>query len=147
MSHFEDTFPVSLKTACPDGIDIYFENPGGKVFQAVLPLLNNHARVPVCGRIANYNLAGPPPGPDLVPKLMGLVLVHRLMLHGFIVLDHYDREPSFLRDVGSWIKSGKLVYKEDIVGGLEYAVEAFQGLFHGKNFGKLLVRVSDDPTR
>ena len=84
---------------------------------------------------------------DLVPRVMGLTLVRRLTFRGFIVFDHMDREPDFLRDVGAWIRSGELVYKEDVVDGLEQAVPAFQGLLQGKNFGKLLVRVADDPTR
>lgn len=147
VSRLDGAFPDQLKEACPDGIDVYFENAGGKVFEAVMPLLNNFARIPVCGRIASYNLSGPPPGPDLLPSLMGRVLVRRLMIRGFIIFDHADREPSFLRDVGAWIRSGDLIYKEDVVEGLERAVEAFQGLLRGANFGKLLVRVSDDPTR
>ena len=147
VSHQSENLAANLKAACPDGIDVYFENVGGKVFDAVLPLLNTFARVPVCGRIANYNLTGPPPGPDQTARLMGLVLVRRLTLRGFIVFDHVDRMPDFLRDVGAWIRNGELKYREDIVEGLENAVTAFQGLFQGRNFGKLLVRVSDDPTR
>ncbi len=147
VSHQSDNLAANLKAACPDGIDVYFENVGGKVFDAVLPLLNTFARVPVCGRIANYNLTGPPPGPDQTARLMGRVLVRRLTLRGFIVFDHVDRMPDFLRDVGAWIRNGELKYREDIVEGLENAVTAFQGLFQGRNFGKLLVRVSDDPTR
>ena len=147
VSHQSDNLAANLKAACPDGIDVYFENVGGKVFDAVWPLLNTFARVPVCGRIANYNLTGPPPGPDQTARLMGRVLVRRLTLHGFIVFDHVDRMPDFLRDVGAWIRNGELKYREDIVEGLENAVPAFQGLFQGRNFGKLLVRVSDDPTR
>lgn len=147
VSRLDDAFPADLKAACPNGIDVYFENAGGAVFQAVVPLLNTGARVPVCGRIANYNLDGPPPGPDFTPYLMGLVLVRRLTLRGFIVFDHAGREPDFLRDVGAWVRSGALVCKEDVVDGLDRAVPAFQGLLRGENFGKLLVRVSDDPTR
>ena len=147
VSHQSDDLAANLEAACPDGIDVYFENVGGKVFDAVLPRLNTFARVPVCGRIANYNLTGPPPGPDQTAKLMGLVLVRRLTLRGFIVSDHVDRMPHFLRDVGAWIRNGELRYREDIVEGLENAVTAFQGLLKGRNFGKLLVRVSDDPTR
>ena len=147
VSHQSDNLAANLKAACPDGIDVYFENVGGKVFDAVLPLLNTFARVPVCGRIANYNLTGPPPGPDQTARLMGRVLVRRLTLRGFIVFDHVDRMPDFLRDVGAWIRNGELRYREDIVEGLENAVTAFQGLLKGRNFGKLLVRVSDDPTR
>ena len=147
VSRLRDGLPEELQAACPDGIDVYFENAGGEVFQAVFPLLNTFARVPVCGRIAHYNATEPAAGPDQVPRLMGRVLVRRLTLRGFIVFDHADREPDFLRDVGAWLRSGELKYKEDMVNELESAVSAFQGLFHGRNFGKLLVRVSDDPTR
>ncbi|MCY4599472.1 MAG: NADP-dependent oxidoreductase [Acidobacteria bacterium] len=147
VSRYEEAFPEALEAACPDGIDVYFENVGGAVFDAVLPLLNTYARVPICGRIANYNQTEPPPGPNLVPRVMGLTLVRRLTIRGFIIFDHVDREPDFLRDVGAWIRSGELVYKEDVVEGLEQAVPAFQGLLKGRNFGKLLVRVADDPTR
>ncbi|MCE2542717.1 MAG: NADP-dependent oxidoreductase [Acidobacteria bacterium] len=147
VSRYEEAFPEALEAACSDGIDVYFENVGGAVFDAVLPLLNTYARVPICGRIANYNQTEPPPGPNLVPRVMGLTLVRRLTIRGFIIFDHADREPDFLRDVGAWIRSGELVYKEDVVEGLEQAVPAFQGLLKGRNFGKLLVRVADDPTR
>ena len=144
--HRSDTLADDLKAVCPDGIDVYFENVGGKVFDAVLPLLNTFARVPVCGRIANYNLTGPPVGPDQTPALMGQVLVKRLTLRGFIIFDHADRSPAFHRDVSEWIRRGAVKYREDIVEGLDSTVTAFQGLLEGKNFGKLLVRVSDDPT-
>ena len=117
------------------------------MFEAVLPLLNEFARVPVCGRIANYNLTEPPPGPDQVPRLMGLTLVRRLTFRGFIVYDHREREPEFLRDVSAWIRDGRIKYREDVVEGLDRVVPAFQGLLRGENFGKLLVRVSEDPTR
>ena len=126
---------------------MYFENAGGKVFEAVVPLLNVSARVPVCGRIATSNLSGPPPGPNLVPQLMGRVLERRLTIRGFIIYDHADREPSFLRDMSEWIRRGQVVYREDVVEGLEHTVEAFQGLLRGANFGKLLVRVSPDSSR
>ena len=147
VSHRRETLPDDLKAACPDGIDLYFENVCGKVFEAVLPLLNDFARVPVCGRIANYNVAGLPDAPNQVPRLMGFVLIRRLLIRGFIVFDHAAREDDFLRDVGGWIRSGELKYREDIVEGIESAVGAFQGLLRGENFGKLLVRVSDDPSR
>ena len=146
VSHRRKTLPDDLKAACPDGIDLYFENVGGKVFDAVLPLLNDFARMPVCGRIANYNMTGLPDVPNEVPRLMGLVLIRRLVIRGFIVFDHAARQDDFLRDVGGWIHSGELKYREDIVEGIENAVGAFQGLLRGENFGKLLVRVSDDPT-
>ena len=147
VSHRSDTLADDLKAACPDGIDLYFENVGGKVFEAVVPLLNNFARVPICGRIANYNQSELPEGPNEVPRLMGLVLVRRLRIRGFIVWDHAHLQDDFVRDVSGWIRSGELKYREDIVEGIEQAVGAFQGLLRGENFGKLLVRVSDDPTR
>jgi NADPH-dependent curcumin reductase CurA len=146
VSHLSETMPEELAAACPDGVDLYFENVGGKVFEAVLPLLNNFARIPICGRIATYNDTGPPPGPNMVPGLMGLTLVRRLMFRGFIVFDHVDLGADFTRDVGAWIRSGEIKYREHVVEGIENTVEAFLGLFKGANFGKLLVRVSDDPT-
>ena len=147
VSHRRDDLADALRAACPNGIDVYFENVGGKVFEAVLPLLNTFARVPVCGRIANYNLTGAPPGPDGVPRLMGLTLVRRITFRGFIVFDHRDREADFLRDVAGWLRAGQVRYREDIVEGIDRAVGAFRGLLEGGNFGKLLVRVADDPTR
>jgi len=148
VSHHSPTLAEDLKKACPDGIDLYFENVGGKVFEAVLPLLNDFARIPVCGRIAAYNDTAAPPGPNMVPALMGMILVRRLMFRGFIVSDHYAAlQSDFLRDMGAWVREGKVKYREDIVDGLENAVDAFLGLFQGANFGKLLIRVSEDPTR
>jgi len=147
VSHLSDHVSDELAAACSEGVDVYFENVGGKVFEGVLPLLNTFARVPVCGLIATYNLINPSLGPEHVARVMRLILFRRLTLRGFIVFDHTDREPDFLRDVGSWIRDGSLKYKEDIVVGLNHAVESFQGLLRGKNFGKLIVRVSDDPTR
>ena len=111
VSHLSETLGDDLKAACPDGIDLYFENVGGKVFDAVAPLLNNFARVPVCGRIANYNMTGSPEGPNEVPKLMGLILVRRLMIRGFIVSDHEARRGDLTRDVSGWIRSGEMKYR------------------------------------
>ncbi len=147
VNYRREDLDAALKAACPHGIDVYFENVGGRVFEAVLPLLNTFARVPVCGRIATYNLTEPPAGPNQVPSLMSLVLTRRLTLRGFIVFDHATREGDFLREVGGWLRAAQLEYREDIADGLESAVTAFQGLFEGKNLGKLLVRVSHDPTR
>lgn len=146
VSHRSDTLADDLAAACPDGIDVYFENVGGKVFDAVLPLLNTFARVPICGRIANYNLTAPPAGPDQTPRVMGDVLVKRLTLQGFIIFDHAEREPDFHRDVSGWIRDGSVKYREDIAEGIDSAVSAFLGLLQGKNFGKQLVRVAADPT-
>jgi NADPH-dependent curcumin reductase CurA len=133
---------AALKEACPSGIDVYFENVGGDVLRAVMQLLNLNARIPLCGLISEYNATEPGPGPNLRP-----LLFNRALVKGFIVSDHMARLPDFLRDCGGWLREGRLKHREDIVVGLEKAPEAFIGLLQGKNFGKLLVRVSEDPTR
>jgi NADPH-dependent curcumin reductase CurA len=133
---------AGLKAACPAGIDVYFENVGGAILAAVLQLINREARIPLCGLIAQYNAAEPPPGPNLGP-----ILFNRALVKGFIVSDHLDRLDAFLTDCGQWLREGKLRYREDIVEGLERAPEAFIGLLQGRNFGKLLVKVGPDPTR
>jgi NADPH-dependent curcumin reductase len=127
----------ALARACPNSIDVYFENVGGAVQRAVWPLLNDFARVAVCGLIAQYNDAEPPPGPSLAS-----VLTKRLTVRGFIVSDHGDRWDEFIRDVSAWVREGRIKYREDVVDGLERAPEAFIGLLQGRNFGKLLVRVA-----
>ena len=142
VNHRRDDFREHLLAACPKGIDVYFENVGGAVLAAVLTMINQNARIPLCGQIAEYNATPPPPGPNLRP-----LLVNRALIKGFIVSDHQDRMPAFLRDCSAWLREGRLKYKEDIVEGLEQAPAAFLKLFDGTNFGKLLVRVSPDPTR
>jgi len=140
-------FRDSLKTACPEGIDVYFENVGGMVFEAIIPLLNFQSRIPVCGLIAHYNDTELPSGPNVLPKLMRMVLTQRVTIRGFIVSDFSNKQGAFLRDMSKWIADGKIKYKEDIVEGLDNAVGAFQGLLEGSNFGKLLIQVSEDATR
>jgi hypothetical protein len=137
IDHRAANFAHQLEAACPHGIDIYFENVGGAVQQTVWPLLNDFARVPVCGLIAQYNLTAPMPGPD-----MFTVLRKRLTLRGFIVSDFAARQADFLRDAGEWVRSGQLKYREDVVEGLENAPAAFLGMLQGKNFGKMLVKVA-----
>jgi NADPH-dependent curcumin reductase CurA len=132
-----------LREACPNGIDVYFENVGGAVWDAIMPLLNDFARIPVCGLIAHYNDTQLPPGPDRLPQLMRLTLTRRLRIQGFIVWDFREQVPDFLRDVGAWLREGKIKYREDIVEGLEKAPEAFIGLLKGENFGKLIVKIAD----
>lgn len=144
LDHRAADFPEQLRAAVPDGIDIYFENVGGHVWDAVFPLLNRFARVPVCGLIAHYNDVAPPQGIDRTPGLMRSVLSNRLTIQGFIVLDFESQTDDFLRDVGGWLRAGKLKYREDIVDGLDKAPEALIGLLKGRNFGKLLVKVADD---
>lgn len=142
LDHRSPDFAAELKAACPRGIDVYFENVGGSVFQTVLPLLNFFARVPVCGLIAHYNATRLPEGPDRVPSLMSAILIKRLTFRGFIVTDFAAQQPDFLRDVSTWLREGRIKYREDIVEGLENAPEALIGLLRGRNFGKLLVKVS-----
>jgi NADPH-dependent curcumin reductase CurA len=137
----EDLVPA-LRTACPNGVDVYFENVGGAVLAAVLRVLNKGARIPLCGLIAEYNATANPPGPNLRP-----LLVHRAMIKGFIVSDHNDRAPAFFQEVAPLVRSGRLKLREDIVSGLENAPSAFLGLLEGHNFGKLIVRVSADSAR
>ena len=133
---------ASLKEACPKGIDVYFENVGGDVLRAVMALLNQNARIPLCGLISEYNATEVGPGPNLRP-----LLFNRALIKGFIVSDHMARMGDFLKDCGGWLREGRLKHREDVVVGLEKAPEAFIGLLQGKNFGKLLVRVGEDPTR
>lgn len=143
LDHHAPDFAAQLAKACPRGIDIYFENVGGHVWEAVFPLLNDFARVPVCGLIAHYNEDGPRPGPDRLPQLMRAVLSKRLALRGFIVSDFAAQAEDFRRDVAAWLAAGRIKYKEDVVVGLENAPAAFIGLLKGTNFGKLLVKVAD----
>ena len=143
IDHRSPNMKEELKAACPNGIDIYFETVGGAVWDAVLPLLNNFARVPVCGLVANYNATALPEGPDRTATLMRTILTKRLRVQGFIVYDFAEQMGDFLREVGSWVREGKLKYKEDIIEGLENAPQAFIGLLRGANFGKLLIKVSD----
>jgi hypothetical protein len=146
LNHREAGFAEQLAEACPDGIDIYWENVGGAVFEAVLPRLNRFARVPVCGLIAQYNATELPPGPDRIPQLMRAVLTNRLLIRGFIVWDFADQETEFRDTVAGWLRDGRIKYREDIVDGLENAPRAFQGLLQGRNFGKQVIRVAPDPT-
>ncbi|MEI7035170.1 NADP-dependent oxidoreductase [Fulvimonas yonginensis] len=140
----EPALAERLAAACPDGVDVYFENVGGEVLDAVVPLLNLGARVPVCGVIAHYNEDAPPAGPDRLPRLMATVLQRRIRMQGFIILDHYaSRFEAFRRDMTQWIEAGLVRVREDRVDGLERAPAAFIGLLEGRNFGKLVVRVAD----
>ncbi|HET6384174.1 MAG TPA: NADP-dependent oxidoreductase [Armatimonadota bacterium] len=132
---------TALREACPAGIDVYYDNVAGEILEAVLQQINKGARIPLVGLISQYNAPVPPPGPNLAP-----LLVKRAQIQGFLVSDYAHRENEFLAEVTHWLKEGRMKYREDIVDGLESAPEAFIGLFEGKNFGKLLVRVADDPT-
>lgn len=141
LDHRAPNLADRLRTACPDGIDVYFENVGGEVFTAVFPLLNNFARIPVCGLIAHYNATEAPAGPDRLPQLMHSILTKRLTFRGYIVSDFASQYPQFLEDVGSWLRDGRIKYKEDVTEGLENAPRELIGVLRGENFGKKIVRV------
>lgn len=145
LDHRAPDLKSRLAAACPDGIDVYFENVGGEVLDAVIPLLNLHARIPVCGFIAHYNDpqdAGS--GVDKRPQLLAILLQKRVRMQGFIILDHYaDRFAAFRREMLQWVADGSVVLKEDLVDGLERAPAALIGLLQGHNLGKVVVRVGD----
>jgi len=143
LDHRDPDLAAKLKAACPKGIDVYFENVGGKVFEAVFPLLNAFARIPVCGLISEYNNFGET-SPKWAGALMRAVLVKRLTIRGFIVSDFAARHGDFLRDMSGWFREGKLKHREFVTDGLDSAPGAFMGLLKGANFGKQLVRVGPD---
>jgi NADPH-dependent curcumin reductase CurA len=130
-----------LRQHCPGGIDVHFENVGGDILDAALALINERARIVLCGLISQYNESIPPPG----PRFIGNVLIKRARIEGFIILDYATRFPEAFAALGKWMSQGLLRYRTDIVDGLEQAPIAINRLFAGGNTGKLLVRVSDDP--
>jgi len=139
-----DGFPDALKAAVPDGIDIYFENVGGAVFDAVLPLLNTCARIPVCGLISQYNATSLPDGPDRMNYLMGQILRKRMTMRGFIVFDDFGHlYPEFASQMGVWVNEGKIRYREEMIEGFEQAPTAFAELLRGEAFGKRVVHLKD----
>jgi NADPH-dependent curcumin reductase CurA len=150
INHRTADLGPALREACPKGIDVDFENVGGRVFEAVLGELNLHGRVIVCGSISHYNVVSPGaalPDAFTVPGLLNFMLAKRPSVYGLFVGDFMDLHEEFLVDVSTWIRRGKLKYREDIVEGLENAPRAMIGLLEGRNFGKLLVQVSHDPTQ
>jgi NADPH-dependent curcumin reductase CurA len=136
LDHRAVDFSKQLAAATPAGIDVYFENVGGKVFDAVLPQLNTLARVPVCGLVSQYNATRLPDGPDRMSYLMGQILRKRIIFEDFGAL-----YPEFTTAMGNWLKSGKIHYREEITDGLEQAPATFIGMLKGKNFGKTVIRV------
>src|SRR5712671_3234703 len=141
LDHHGPDLGAALDSACPKGIDVYFENVGGAVQQAVFPRLNDFGRMIMCGMISEYNDQTPRPGSNL-----GAVVRKRLKIQGFIVSDQRHRQAEFRAMAAPLVKSGQLKYREDIVEGLDHAPEAFIGLLQGRNFGKLLIKLGDDPT-
>ncbi len=140
VDHRSPRLADELAEACPKGIDVYFENVGGKVWDAVFPLLNGFARIPVCGLVAQYNSTGDFPGPDRLPVVMRQVLSKSLTIRGFIQTEFAAQRPAFHAQMTRWIAEGAVKYKEDFVEGLEQAPEAFIGLLEGRNFGKLIIK-------
>jgi len=144
IDHRAEDFAARLAAACPDGIDVYFENVGGKVLYAVLPLLNPFSRMPVCGMVSWYNLAGLPDGPDHGPAIMSTILRMKVKVEGFIIFDSFPQSvyEEFRKDMTEWIADGRVHYKEHVVEGLEAAHAAFNDLLAGRNFGKMVVKVA-----
>lgn len=144
IDHRAEDFAAQLKTACPDGIDVYFENVGGKVLYGVLPLLNAFARVPVCGVVSWYNLTGLPEGPDFGPAIMGTILRMKIKVQGFIIFDSFPQSTyrEFHQSMTQWLEQGKVQYREQVVEGLENAPSALNDVLVGKSFGKVVVKVS-----
>jgi len=126
---------------CPSGVDVHFENVGGEILDAALAIINNRARIVLCGMISQYNEFVPPPG----PRFLGNVLIRRARIEGFIVMDYLERYHEAFGPLKQWMAEGRLKYKTDVVEGLEQAPVAVNRLFSGANIGKLLVKVSDDP--
>ncbi|HDY7663675.1 TPA: NADP-dependent oxidoreductase [Vibrio vulnificus] len=143
IDHKAADFAEQLAKVCHNGIDIYFENVGGKVFDAVMPLLNTGARIPLCGLISQYNATSLPEGPDRMSMLMAQLLIKRIKMQGFIIFDDYGhRYGEFAADMTQWLAQGKIHYREHLVQGLENAPDAFIGLLEGKNFGKMVVQTN-----
>jgi NADPH-dependent curcumin reductase CurA len=131
-------YDAVLKELCPKGIDVNFENVGGPIFHAVFKAMNNFGRMAMCGAISEYQDTTPRPGPDK----MFTIIQRRLEIKGFIISDHMQSMGEFVREVGGWIKEGKIRYRETVVEGLDNAPKAFMGLLKGENFGKLVVKIT-----
>ena len=131
------TWKRKLRKHCPDGLDIYFENVGGRHLQAALAVMNMHGRIPLCGMISQYNDIEPTPGPTNLSSAIG----KRIRLQGFIVTDFMARNPEFYSDMRQWISEGKIQWEETIIEGLENAPKAFIALFTGEKLGKIIVKV------
>ena len=135
-----DDYGAKLREMCPDGVDVYFDNVGGTITDAVFPLLNVKARVSVCGQISQYNLEKP----ELGPRLLWHLIVKRAKVQGFLVFDFFDRIDEGLKQMSEWVRAGKIKYHERIVEGIENAPRAFMEMMRGANIGKQLVKLSDE---
>ncbi len=139
INYREEKLERALAAACPNGIDVYFDNVGGDHLQAALGLMNPFGRIPACGMISQYNNTAPAAGPNNLTNIVR----GRLTLQGFIISDHLDRRQAFLADMTAWVREGRIKSHETIVTGLENAPNAFIGLLQGENIGKMLVKLAD----
>lgn len=130
---------AKIRQLCPNGVDVYFDNVGGPITDAVFPQLNLHARVAICGQISQYNLEKP----EMGPRQLGLLIVTRSKVQGFLVSDYAARFPEGLAQLAHWVQEGNLKYREDIVEGFENTPKAFIGMLKGDNIGKRLVKVAE----
>ncbi len=137
IDYKRDDVNAALKEACPNGVDIYFDNVGGALSETIFRRLALNARVPVCGQVSQYNLTEP----ELAPRNLSFLIVFRARLQGFLVTDYVHRFPEGLQRLGRWLGEGKLAYREDVTEGLENAPAAFIGMLRGENRGKALVKL------
>ena len=137
-----DDVGAELSATCPDGVDVYFDNVGGHILDVVLEHINLHARIAICGMISEYNL----PTPELAVRPSRTLLTRRARMQGLLVSDYAERADEALQQLGGWVRSGALKYREDIIEGLEHAPAALIRVLRGENFGKQLVKVGADPT-
>jgi NADPH-dependent curcumin reductase CurA len=133
--------PARLRETCPDGVDVYFDNVGGEILDAVLAIINLRGRVVLCGAISTYNTDAPPTGPSNYRNL----IVQRARMEGFLILDYLDRFPEAQLEMAGWVVDGRVQHAEDVVDGLEHAPDALNRLFTGANTGKVVVKVSEEP--
>ena len=129
-------YSAKLKEMCPNGIDCYFDNVGGAITDAVFSRMNVYGRISVCGQISQYNLEKPEPG----PRLLGQVLVKQLKVEGFIIFRFQDRYAEGIRQMAQWLREGRLKHREEVVEGFQNMAQAFIGMLHGENTGKMLVK-------
>ncbi|MGI4814621.1 MAG: NADP-dependent oxidoreductase [Janthinobacterium lividum] len=141
IDHHAADFAQQLADACPKGVDVYFENVGGAVWQAILPLMNKHGRVPLCGLIALYNGVPDTAQDDRLSATMRAILTNSLTIRGFLVSEFNAHLAEFLQETAPDVSAGRIRYREDIVDGLAQAPRALMGMLAGQNFGKLLIRV------
>ena len=139
INYKTDDVPIALQTACPDGVDVYFDNVGGEISDAAMALINHGARISICGQIALYNLEKP----DIGPRVQSQLLIHSARMQGFIVSDFAARFEEGREQLTQWFEQGKLQYAENIVDGFENTPQAFFGLFEGENTGKQLVKIGE----